>query len=453
MPVTRTLRRSLVAPSIAAGLTLLARLASGPDAALVVLAVGAAAIVAFHVRHQLLVHRWAKGPLDAPVPEGRGSWTTTLDAIHRRVKLRSAYQRDLKLLIDRFQRASDAIPDGIVVLDAQFRIGWSNARALALLGLSMPGDRGQPIVNLVRVPAFARYVEDGDFDEPVAFDSLRDGKRVAVRIVPFGRDEMLMVASDVTQQEQVARMRRDFIANVSHELKTPLTVVTGFIETLQDVDFEPRQRARYLGLMQEQARNMQRLVSDLLTLSALESEHTPMHDDAFPVVPMLLALAADARALSNGQHTVELAIGDAATLMGHRDELASAFGNLVSNAVRYTPPGGTVTLGWEVTGDGAGRFSVADTGIGIAPEHVPRLTERLYRVDRSRSRATGGTGLGLAIVKHVLLRHQAELEIASEPGQGSTFTVRLPAHRVRRTTPAPPVEGSAAAGAAAAGHQ
>jgi two-component system phosphate regulon sensor histidine kinase PhoR len=238
-------------------------------------------------------------------------------------------------------------------------------------------------------------------------------------------------------------MRRDFIANVSHELKTPLTVVAGFIETLQDLDLEPRQRNRYLGLMQDQARNMHRLVNDLLTLSALESEHNPLNDDEFAVVPLLLEASADAKALSNGQHAIELAIGDAATIVGNRDELASAFGNLVSNAVRYTPPGGTITLEWQVDADGSGRFAVTDTGIGIAPEHVPRLTERFYRVDRSRSRATGGTGLGLAIVKHVLLRHQAELDIASEPGRGSTFAVRLPARRVR---PAPaPVREEAAA--------
>jgi two-component system phosphate regulon sensor histidine kinase PhoR len=236
-------------------------------------------------------------------------------------------------------------------------------------------------------------------------------------------------------------MRRDFIANVSHELKTPLTVVTGFVETLQDLDLEPRQRGRYLGLMADQARNMRRLVDDLLALSALESEPNPLHDDEFAVVPLLLEVAAEARALSQGQHAIAVEVGEAATIVGHRDELASAFGNLVSNAVRYTPPSGTITLRWQVESDGSGRFAVTDTGIGIAPEHIPRLTERFYRVDRSRSRATGGTGLGLAIVKHVLLRHQADLEITSAPGQGSTFAVRLPARRVR---PPPPLPAEAA---------
>ncbi len=239
-------------------------------------------------------------------------------------------------------------------------------------------------------------------------------------------------------------MRRDFIANVSHELKTPLTVVSGFLETLQDVELEAGQRAHYLQLMAEQARSMQRLVDDLLTLSALESEQNAVVETEFAIVPLLLDLSADAKALSAHRHTVAVDIGEPATVVGSRDELASAFGNLVSNAVRYTPEGGTITLAWHVDDEGRGAFSVTDTGIGIAPEHIPRLTERFYRVDRSRSRATGGTGLGLAIVKHVLIRHQAELDVTSEPGEGSTFMVLLPARRVRRASAADSEPESAA---------
>jgi two-component system, OmpR family, phosphate regulon sensor histidine kinase PhoR len=234
----------------------------------------------------------------------------------------------------------------------------------------------------------------------------------------------------VTELEAVARMRRDFIASVSHELKTPLTVISGFVETLQDVDVDERQRQRFLALMQEQASSMRRLVQDLLALSALESEHNAPQEQPFAVTPLLTSLAADARALSQDQHRIELDIADASTIVASRDEIASAFGNLVSNAVRYTPRGGTVTLRWSIRDGGRGEFAVLDTGIGIAAEHIPRLTERFYRVDRSRSRATGGTGLGLAIVKHVLLRHQAELEIESEVGRGSRFAAILPAQRV-----------------------
>jgi two-component system phosphate regulon sensor histidine kinase PhoR len=213
-------------------------------------------------------------------------------------------------------------------------------------------------------------------------------------------------------------------------LKTPLTVLGGFLETLSDLKLDERQRRRYLALMAEQAQNMQRLVDDLLTLSALESEHSTLQDSEFAIVPLLLQVSADAKALSGEKHEITLSIRDAANVSGSRDELASAFGNLVSNAVRYTPEGGRIALDWRVTPD-AGEFTVADTGIGIAAEHIPRLTERFYRVDRSRSRSTGGTGLGLAIVKHVLIRHQAELVIDSAPGQGSRFTVRLPARRVK----------------------
>jgi two-component system phosphate regulon sensor histidine kinase PhoR len=238
------------------------------------------------------------------------------------------------------------------------------------------------------------------------------------------------MSRDITRLEAVARLRRDFIANVSHELKTPLTVLTGFLETLADMKLEAKQRQRYVALMTEQAQNMQRLIEDLLTLSTLESEHSLLQEIEFAIVPLLLELSADAKALSAGRHEVTLDIEQPANVIGSRDELASAFSNLVSNAVRYTPDGGRIALEWRVSAAG-GDFSVSDTGIGIAAEHIPRLTERFYRVDRSRSRATGGTGLGLAIVKHVLIRHQAELLIDSAPSQGSRFTVRLPARRIK----------------------
>jgi len=221
-------------------------------------------------------------------------------------------------------------------------------------------------------------------------------------------------------------------------------VLSGFVETMQDIELERRQRDRYLALMHEQTRNMQRLVDDLLALSALESEHTPPDDSEFEVVPLANELAADARALSKGEHEVTLDIGEAASITGDRGEIASAFGNLVSNAVRYTAPGGAIRLKWHVEPDGTGVFAVTDTGIGIAPEHIPRLTERFYRVDRGRSRNTGGTGLGLAIVKHVLIRHQAELDIRSDPGVGSTFAVRLPARRVHRAPASKPVDEAVA---------
>ena len=426
-------RRGLVVPAVLAAVTLLALVIGGAAAALVVLAVGAAALVGYHLYNAQRVHDWAAGTADRAVPEASGAWGEVFAAIYRRSRMREAHQRDLQHMIERFREAAEAIPDGIVVLDRSQRIEWANPRAVAQLGLELAQDVGQPIVNLVRQPEFLRYLETGDYGESTVVPSLRDpGHSLALQLVPFAVDQKLLMSRDVTELEALARMRRDFIANVSHELKTPLTVISGFVETLQDLDVDERQRTRFLQLMQEQARNMQRLVADLLTLSSLESEQNPLAEERFAVVPLMLALSSDAKALSKGQHEVALDIGEAATLTGGRDELASAFSNLVSNAIRYTPGGGRITLEWRIEPDGTGVFTVADTGIGVAAEHLPRLTERFYRVDRSRSRATGGTGLGLAIVKHVLLRHQAQLEITSELGQGSRFSVRLPARRVER---------------------
>jgi two-component system phosphate regulon sensor histidine kinase PhoR len=239
----------------------------------------------------------------------------------------------------------------------------------------------------------------------------------------------MLLSRDVTQFERVDAMRRDFVANVSHELRTPLTVLVGFLETVRELKLDPQRVKDYLGMMQEQAARMQRIIEDLLTLSALDSAPPAAADKRVAVAPLLQRLKADAEALSNGRHNIKMSLQEHSDLLGVESELASAFGNLVSNAIRYTPAGGTVTLAWRETDEGA-RFSVEDTGIGIEAEHIPRLTERFYRVDRSRSRETGGTGLGLAIAKHALARHDATLEIESTPGKGSRFSARFPARRL-----------------------
>ena len=440
------------APVAVLVLAALAALALGAVASIVVLGVGLCLVVGVHLWHLDRLARWADADLDAEVPEAGGAWGLAFSALYRRVRSRALRHRDLATTIERFRSAVEALPEGMVILDAGNRIEWANVRAQAHLGIDLAKDVGQSLLNFVRQPEVVRYFETGDFTDAVVIDSLREaGTTLSIQVVPFGAEERLLISRNITQLEAVARMRRDFIANVSHELKTPLTVVAGFLETVQDLDLEPRQRTRYLQLMAEQAKSMQRLVDDLLTLSALESEQSALMESAFDVVPLLLEVSADAKALSDGRHAIALDIGEGATIVGNRDELASAFGNLVSNAVRYTPDRGAITIGWQIDTESRGAFSVADTGIGLAPEHVPRLTERFYRVDRSRSRATGGTGLGLAIVKHVLLRHQAELDVMSELGQGSTFTVILPAARIRRapsedarsdsTTSASPDEG------------
>ena len=428
--MNRIWRDGLFAPALVAVGTFLTWALFGEGWALVALGVGAAALVAFHLHHLSIVTRWAAGPLEAPVPDGRGPWAQTFSALNRRTRLRQSVQRDLRHVIERFRNAAQAIPDGVIVLDARNRIEWANPRAVEQLALDLEHDVGQPLVNLLRVPEFLRYLEAGDFRDAVLVEQPQRRRSLSMQIVPFGIEDKLLLCRDVTQIEAISRMRRDFIANVSHELKTPLTVVSGFVETMQDLDLDSSQRARYLALMHEQTRNMQRLVDDLLTLSALESERNPAHDTAFAIVPLMLELCAEAKALSRGDHAIALDIGRAASVVGNRDELRSAFGNLVSNAIRYTPRRGSIALRWRVDDDGGGVFSVQDSGIGIAAEHIPRLTERFYRVDRSRSRATGGTGLGLAIVKHVLLRHRAELDVESVPGRGSTFSVRLPPESV-----------------------
>ncbi len=409
-----------------------AGLVFGTNGAIAVLACGFALVVAYHLWHLHRLERWAAGPVDAPVPDARGPWQVGFTALYRRVRDRTAYQRRLTDTIQRFQEATDAVPDGMVVLDSANRVRWLNRRAQGHLGLERDKDVGRPVANVARQPELVRYLDRGDFSDAVVVESTREpGVVLSIQVVPFGEDERLLISRDVTKLQAVERMRRDFIANVSHELKTPLTVVAGFIETLQDLDVDDASRRRYMQLMGDQARNMQRLVADLLTLSTLESQGHDMTATWFAVRPLLRELATEARALSAGTHVLELEEGPEAEIEGSRDELRSAFANLISNAVRYTLPGGRITVAWRIDADGAGLYDVTDTGIGIAPEHLPRLTERFYRVDRSRSRATGGTGLGLAIVKHVVLRHDAELLIASEPGCGSTFTVKLPPWRVK----------------------
>ena len=403
----------------------------GPAWGFAALAAGLGGIIGVFLLQLHRLAQWADSPFDTPVPEAKGAWGAAFSALYRRTRARQARQRDLATTIDRFRNAVEALPDGMVILDAANRIEWANRRALSHLGIELGTDTGRPLANFLRAPEFIRYLESEDFADAVVVESQREaGATLSIQIVPFGVDERLLISRNITQVEAVSRMRRDFIANVSHELKTPLTVIAGFLETLQDVKVDSRQRTRYLQLMTEQANSMQRLIDDLLTLSTLESEHTVRADTSFAVLPLLLEVSADAKALSAGRHRIVLDFATPAIVTANRDELASAFGNLVSNAVRYTPDGGTITLGWHVDDEGRGAFSVTDTGIGIAPEHIPRLTERFYRVDRSRSRATGGTGLGLAIVKHVLIRHQAALDVTSELGSGSTFTVLLPPRRI-----------------------
>jgi two-component system phosphate regulon sensor histidine kinase PhoR len=349
-----------------------------------------------------------------------------LAALHRLERETARREEGLADDLARMRRAVQALPDGVVILDSANRIEWFNRTAEAQLQLDPGTDLGQNIANLVREPEFIDYLGSSQ-------DSVRITRgpslALSLQLIPFGQSQKVLLSRDVTQAERVDVMRRDFVANVSHELRTPLTVLIGFLETVRELKLDPQRQRDYLGMMQEQASRMQRIIEDLLTLSALDSAPPAADDRRIAMAALMQRLKADAEVLSGGRHVIKTHLEEPHDLLGVESELVSALGNLVSNAIRYTPAGGTITLTWREGPDG-GRFSVEDTGIGIDPEHLPRLTERFYRVDRSRSRETGGTGLGLAIAKHALARHDATLEIESQPGKGSRFSARFPARRL-----------------------
>ena len=374
--------------------------------------------------------RWLADPTRA-VPEAGGSWERIFSALYRHERDAALREKLLAEALARFRRAAQALPDGVVILDAGQRIEWCNDRAAALLALDARADVGQPIGNLVRAPQFVETLAAGSSDD-VHFSTA--GATLALRLIPYGEAQTLLLCRDVTQAERVETMRRDFVANVSHELRTPLTVLVGFLETVRELKLDPQRIRDYVDMMREQSSRMQRIIDDLLALSVLESAPPPP-TERVRVTALIERLRADATALSAGRHAIQVDGEPAVDLLGSEAEISSAFGNLVSNAIRYTPAGGRVSLSWHDGPEGA-VFRVEDTGPGIAPEHIPRLTERFYRIDRSRSRETGGTGLGLAIVKHALARHQATLGIESEPGAGSRFEVRFPAQRTMPAEPA-----------------
>ena len=407
--------------------------AFGATAGWGVFAVGIVALLLHHMRHAEKLTRWLKAPVAGKVPVGRGAWDYIFSLLYRFERVQTRQQQQLARTLVRFRQAARAHPDGVVILDADHRIEWCNDTAESHFDLDVEIDVGQPVINLMRQPEFVAYVESGEYSQPLELRSTRGGAVFSMQIIPYGDAQKLLLSRDVTRLDKLETMRRDFVANVSHELRTPLTVLSGFLETIKELQLDPQRSRDYVNLMAEQSKRMERIVDDLLTLSTLESAPNPSLDERVPVVPLLERLRIDGVALSGGKHHIVVdAESDTQAgfdLLGADSEIASAFGNLVTNAIRYTPDGGEVRITWRASADEA-EFAVIDSGIGIAPEHIPRLTERFYRVDRGRSRATGGTGLGLAIVKHVLSRHQATLEITSEAGKGSRFVARFPARRI-----------------------
>ena len=328
----------------------------------------------------------------------------------------------------RFIEAFQASPNGIVMLDDQDQIEWCNAIAEQFLGIQFKRDALQRIHYIVRKPEFVQYMINRQFEEPVVLEKMGSASSLILRlqVFPFSENRRLILIQDITDLSKAEAMRRDFVANVSHEMRTPLTVMMGFLETVQTLELPPEQKAQYLEMMMDQGKRMKNLVEDLLTLANLEANTQPAPMNSISMSYLMSLIKNDAYALSQGKHSLNFDLKTPCNLLGEEREVLSAFSNLVSNAIRYTPNVGSVSATWSVNAAGEGEFTVTDTGPGISSEHIPRLTERFYRVDRSRSRETGGTGLGLAIVKHVANRHQANLVIESTPGRGSKFILRFP---------------------------
>ncbi len=365
-----------------------------------------------------------------PLPSG--FWEEVFFRLQRLVRNLKQQIRVTEQQHDRFIEAFQASPNGIVMLDDQDQIEWCNAIAERFFGLNFKRDAMQRINFLIRRPEFVQYLNKRQFEDPLLLERMGSDSNLSLMIqaFPFGDKRHLLLVQDVTDLQKADAMRRDFVANVSHEMRTPITVLMGFLETVQSLELETSQRDQYFDMMMSQAQRMKSLVEDLLTLANLESNTLPAPMQAVQIPTMMALLKNDAEALSHGRHALNFETTTPCKLMGDERELLSAFGNLVSNAIRYTPDVGSISAKWSVNIEGQGEFSVTDTGPGISSEHLPRLTERFYRVDRSRSRDTGGTGLGLAIVKHIANRHQAQLVIESTAGKGSTFTLRFPKERI-----------------------
>ncbi len=400
-------------------------------------AIVATAMVARSLYLLRRTQRWLRGLSGAVAPDAGGAWGESVTLIARLERRKQYHKRRLMRLLRELRRSTAAIPDGVVALNPQGEILWFNRMAARLLHLRARTDVGLRIENLVRQPEFVRYLRSGDYALPVVVAATIDTDLyLQVHLVPYGDGQSLMLVRDVTRAQRLEAMRKDFVANASHELRSPLTVIAGYLESLsQDAALDPA-LAGPVAEMRRQSARMTGIIEDLLSLSRLEAgdgvaDRTPINVDA-----MMELLRRDLIARLGEDTTVQVESSSSAWLLGDEAQIHSAFANLVDNAAKYTPLGGTITMRWSSDAAG-GHFVVVDTGIGISPEHIPRLTERFYRVDPGRSRATGGSGLGLAIVKHVLQRHGGTLAITSSEGRGSTFNCHFPIDRLVTESKAP----------------
>jgi two-component system phosphate regulon sensor histidine kinase PhoR len=382
------------------------------------------AALVWNFYNQLKLSHWLWVDRSMTPPPGRWSWEPLFYGLYQMQQRNRRRRRELALLIKRFRSGAESLPDAVVMTTVEGNIFWCNGLAQHLLGFRWPEDNGQHILNLLRYPEFSHYLQQQEFSRPLTLQ-LNNEHYVEFRVMPYSEGQLLMVARDVTQMRQLEGARRNFFANVSHELRTPLTVLQGYLEMMSDEELDGSLRGKALGTMQEQTRRMDGLVKQLLTLSRIEAAPNVDMNERVDIPLMLRVLQREAQSLSGGNHEISFRVNEQLKVFGNDDQLRSAVSNLVYNAVNHTPKGTNIEVSWQQTPNGA-QFQVSDNGPGIAAEHIPRLTERFYRVDKARSRQTGGSGLGLAIVKHALSHHDARLEILSEQGIGTRFIFTLP---------------------------
>jgi len=389
-------------------------------------------LLIWHFWNLLQLSWWLWVDRSMTPPPGHGSWEPLLYGLHQMQLRNKKRRRELGSLIKRFRSGAESLPDAVVLTTEEGVIFWCNGLAQQLLGLRWPDDNGQNILNLLRYPEFTQYLKQQAFAKPLNL-VLNNGRHLEIRVMPYSEQQLLMVARDVTQMHQLEGARRNFFANVSHELRTPLTVLQGYLEMMQEQTLAGATREKALHTMREQTSRMEGLVKQLLTLSKIEASpiHTP--NEVIDVPMMLRVVEREAQTLSQQRQTIEFHVDNTLKVLGSDEQMRSAISNLVYNAVNHTPPATHIVVSWQRVASGV-EFSVEDNGPGIAAEHIPRLTERFYRVDKARSRQTGGSGLGLAIVKHAVNHHDSRLEITSEPGKGTRFSFTLPERLIAKST-------------------
>lgn len=388
--------------------------------------------------HVYWIHRlnkWLKNPNLSTIPSGSGIWEEIFALLYREYRKQKRGKSELTKTLGRFMTAAEAIPDGIIALNQNNEIEWCNKPSEKMLGVNLSKDINQPINYLLRETSFTEYLNNNKNDATLKLISWRNtGRSFEILLVPFGANQKLLICRDITQLEKNDSIKRDFIANVSHELKTPLTVIVGFLETLSDMKNEFNEKTRpYLQMMLEQSDRMRRLVEDLLKLSSIESNAAPAMKEEINMSQLFKDLKKDSALLSNKEHKITMSIRKDISLLGYEKEIYSAFFNLIINAVRYTKKGGSINVLWGMKNQRP-YFEVQDSGIGIDEKLIPRLTERFFRIDADRNRKSGGTGLGLSIVKHVCIRHEAQIEITSQMGKGSQFRIVFPQDRLALNT-------------------